>query len=257
MFVKRLFLVLLIVMLVPGLLPSADAQDGPKPEAVGLRPDAPPYALHGPYWVGTRELTVDKGGEHPFAISVWYPALNPEGAEEAITYTVTPGSPAEMYLPPDWTEGITVLGNALPEATPDATGGPYPLVILSHGFTAPKELQYLGEHIASYGFVVLAPEHMQDSWETVYPAQIVRLQEIKRTIAFADTLTAANGSLEGLIDVEHIAVGGHSSGGMVAYGAGGAALNWGDIENFCMEVPDDPGCADLPAHRDLTIACAG
>ena len=28
------------------------------PEPVGLRPDAPTYALHGPYWVGTREFVI-------------------------------------------------------------------------------------------------------------------------------------------------------------------------------------------------------
>ena len=28
----------------------------------GLRPDAPPYAVHGPYAVGTREFTIKTGG---------------------------------------------------------------------------------------------------------------------------------------------------------------------------------------------------
>ena len=38
------------------IVPFAGAQEGPP--QVGLRPDAPPYALHGPYWVGNRELVI-------------------------------------------------------------------------------------------------------------------------------------------------------------------------------------------------------
>ena len=68
MVTKRSFFVLSIVVLaLPALMitPLAGAQEGPKPEAVGLRPDAPPYALHGPYWVGTRDFVIDEGGERP------------------------------------------------------------------------------------------------------------------------------------------------------------------------------------------------
>jgi len=254
-FSKSIVSVLVIAALALAIVPFAGAQEGPP--QVGLRPDAPPYALHGPYWVGTRELTIDEGAEHPIPVTVWYPALNPDEAEEAIIYSVVPGNPAEMYLPPDWTEGITVLGKALLDAAPDVTGGPYPLVILSHGFTAPKELQYLGEHLTSYGFVVLAPEHMQDDWANPYPTHFVRLQEITRTIAYADTLNGSGGLLESLIDVEHIAVGGHSSGGMVTYGAGGAALHWEGIANFCTELPDDASCVDLAGQKERIVAALG
>src|SRR5690606_39358615 len=44
------------------------------PPAVGLRPDAPTYALHGPYWVGTQEFVLE-GEDNPSEIRVWYPAL--------------------------------------------------------------------------------------------------------------------------------------------------------------------------------------
>jgi len=41
---------LLIVMLLS--FSFVVAQDAAGPEPVGERPDAPPYGLHGPYWVG-------------------------------------------------------------------------------------------------------------------------------------------------------------------------------------------------------------
>jgi hypothetical protein len=67
---SRLFLsVVLVVVVALGLLPAAQAQEGPKPEAVGLCPDAPPYALHGPYWVGVREFDA-KTDFHPTRVAI-------------------------------------------------------------------------------------------------------------------------------------------------------------------------------------------
>ena len=54
----------------------------PRPEPVGLRPDAPTYAKHGPYWVGTREFVIKDAPEgRALAATLWYPALNPKGPE--------------------------------------------------------------------------------------------------------------------------------------------------------------------------------
>ena len=249
------FVLLLIVCLL--CIGPLVAQDAPTPEPVGLRPDAPEYAQHGPYWVGTQELVIDEGSEHPIPVTIWYPALNPDNAPEAVVYRVAEGSPAEMYLPPGWAEGVTVTGNALKDAPPDASAGPYPLVIFSHGFTAPQANVYIGEHLASQGFVVLAPEHMQDSWESIYPSYAIRLPEIQRAIAYADSLAAAGGLFEGLIDTETIAVGGHSAGGIASYGAGGAPLNWAAIEQYCTDMPEVPECVDLSSQREPLASALG
>lgn len=146
-------------------------------------------------------------------------------------------------LPPE--APFTVLGHALENAAPDLSGAPYPLVVFSHGFTAPMWYMYAGEHLASYGFVVIAPEHAQDAAVGAYPAHIIRLFDIRRAIADAEALNAESGSLAGAIDMEHIAVGGHSSGGMTAYGAAGAPFSWTSIQQMCAEMPDLPDCVDL------------
>ena len=84
---KRMFFVLVIVALIIAALPlNVVAQEGPKPEAVGLHPDAPPYALHGPYWVGTREFVIEPDSERPLPVTVWYPALDEDGAENYAVY---------------------------------------------------------------------------------------------------------------------------------------------------------------------------
>ncbi len=51
---------MIAALMLPALAvtPFAGAQEGPKPEAVGLRPDAPPYAVNGPYWVGIQDFPI-------------------------------------------------------------------------------------------------------------------------------------------------------------------------------------------------------
>ncbi|MBL8166376.1 MAG: hypothetical protein JNJ61_30605, partial [Anaerolineae bacterium] len=77
----------LILAIVLFGLSVVSAQDQAKPELLGLRPDAPPYALHGPYWVGTMELVIETEGRS-LPLTVWYPALNPDGAAESVQYDI-------------------------------------------------------------------------------------------------------------------------------------------------------------------------
>jgi predicted dienelactone hydrolase len=108
---------------------------------VGLRPDAPPYALHGPYWVGAREFVIEPDSERPLPLTVWYPALNPQGAAEEIEYVY------DNFVS---IEGFTQPGHALADAAPDTANAPYPLVIVSHGLVNYRyNLAYLAEHLAS------------------------------------------------------------------------------------------------------------
>ena len=113
--------VLVIAVLVLAVVPFAGAQDEPKPETVGLRPDAPPYALHGPYWVGARDFVIDPTSERPLVSTMWYPALNPENAEESVTYSF------EVKFTPKPEIKTEVYGHALLGAAPDSSGAPYPL----------------------------------------------------------------------------------------------------------------------------------
>lgn len=241
---KRFFLLVCLGLLVMLLIPSVTAQqDGPSP--IGERPDAPQYALHGPYWVGTQTIEMDTGTENALRFTIWYPALNPDGLAEAVTYVMSDNHDlrTDYGLSPD--EPFTVLGHAIADATPDMSGAPYPLVINSHGFTAQMWQMYLGEHLASYGFVVIAPEHAHDSWDNPATGTVIRMLEINRMIDYAEGMTGQDGRFPSMIDIEHIAVGGHSAGGMASYGAAGAPLLWSGVEDYCQIAPDDAECANL------------
>jgi predicted dienelactone hydrolase len=233
---KRLVILILIVLLMfPALeiLSPVGAQEEPRPEAVGLRPDAPPYALHGPYWVGTREFVIDPEGERPILLRVWYPALNPEGIAESITYEV------QWKLPIPAVSDMVVMGHALNNALSDETGAPYPLVIFSHGFAAwLSAYAYIPEHIASYGFVVISPDHQESldagfTYDELWESSIERPQDIRRVLDYAETLTGQAGDMEQMIDMEHVAIAGHSTGGYTALAAAGARYDLAGFNERC------------------------
>ena len=220
---KWLNLVSLLVVfaMLLGVCPPVLAQESPPaPGPQGLRPDAPEYAVHGPYAVGTREFMVE-AGDRTMPITVWYPALNPEDKPEEIIYSM---DISDQGLPE-----FPVLGNAILDAPADMSGAPYPLVIWSHGAYLYRQTNaYLTEHLASQGFVVVAGNH-DDNWGT-FPASnaasyVSRPADISAWIDFAEEQTASGGDLAGLIDTEHIAAGGHSFGGYTALAAAGARFN--------------------------------
>lgn len=239
-----------IAVLGSGSLP-ANGQ-GKDPDPVGLRPDAPDYAKHGSFWVGVREFTIpDKDNNRPLPLTIWYPALNDTGSTNYAIYDL----------------GITDLiskeaslikgGHALANAQPALTKAPYPLVVISHGLGGSRYLYYiLAEHLASYGFVVAAVDHVgttireyiqktadlgsQNDITSLY----YRPSDIVRTIAYADTLTATGGPLAGLIDTKNVAVWGHSTGGTTAFQAAGARIDLTALKTWCADKQADKWAAE-------------
>lgn len=93
---NRLFtLLLLVALILSACQPIQPAEKLLAPEPVGLRPDAPEYAKHGPFWVGYRTLVIGEGTERPLQSGLWYPALNPQGVKEEMIYTITTKIPVE------------------------------------------------------------------------------------------------------------------------------------------------------------------
>ena len=253
-------LVLLAALFLSGCQPVQPAERPLSPEPQGLRPDAPEYARHGPYWVGYKPFVIGEETDHPIQASLWYPALNPAGAEERVTYTINTKVPMEGI---DATESI--YGHALLGAAIDASAAPYPLVIFSHGFGANAAwFSTFVEHLASHGFVVLAPEHVETwdaEWSEIPKASIDRPRDIKQTLDYAEDATAAGGELAGLLDMANVAVAGHSYGGYTALAMAGAQYDLAAFNARCAALaPDDPNqflCAPILPREAEMAARAG
>ncbi len=223
-------IVLLALLL---LVSAAIAQEEEEAPRTGFRPDAPTYGVRGPHPVGTMDMVVNDA-ERPLPVTIWYPALNPEGLVEEHTYPVN--------YPPSFPP-LEAYGMALFEADPDTESGPYPLVVWSHGFGSIRVgSTFFGEHLASWGFVVIAPDHLGMTASelgsdpgTFYPMYYNSPRDVSLVIDFAETINA-DGVMAGMVDTEHIAATGHSSGGFIALQAGGAQLDLAGLLEFCEDV---------------------
>ncbi len=257
-----LIVVATIVTLLVVLPAPLQAQDPGKPAPIGLRPDAPPYALHGPYWVGSRDFVIGEDTERPLLVHAWYPALNPEGLAETVTYQTVI---KDATLPPDLEVDARIFGHALWEVATDMGSAPYPLIVFSPGFGASSYVYaHLVEHWASYGFVILSPEH-QEMFEWTFAdlptSTFERPHDIVQTLDYAETLTAEGGTWAGLVDMERVAVAGHSYGGYTALAMGGARFDLAGFNARCAALAtDDPAqflCAPLvPVEQDM-VTMAG
>ena len=144
-------------------------------------------------------------GDHSLASLVWYPAAGAALNSTKVKSTI----------------------DALP-----ATTGPYPLVVLIPGLAGYASMyDHWGQHLASYGFIVFASnfDSVGRGTHLLYnrPANVIRV------ISYADALTAPGGKLAGLIDTSRVGVWGHSTGGTTALQAGGARINFTELNNWC------------------------
>ncbi len=236
----RLVYITLILSFVLLLTPSVThPQEQTQPAPTGLRPDAPPYALHGPYWVGTR-LFAAETASHPTQIQVWYPALNPDGTEESVQY------PHDYW--PDYGV-LPVFGKSLQDAEPNAAAAPYPLVIFAHGMNAGRyQSAYLMEHLASYGLIVMSMDYIDNlgtagkvPFEAIF---YTRTQDISWQIDYAATeLNGSSGAFKDAIDLEHIAAIGVSQGGTALLNASGAPFDFASFRSACEQ---DTATGQLP-----------
>ncbi len=221
------------------------------------------FSPDGPYKVG---VTVEKAtlDGRPTWVMLWYPAAEPS---------------AEPYE----YSGGAVVGAAVYDAPADKEGGPYPLILFSHGMGACGDQSvYYTENLASYGYVVVAPDHLDSAMchiqgePDITPGRIAsaavksggdlggtvmelfkdkfeemgydfsyRPREASAAIDKALEWNGASGHvIEGLIDPSRIGATGHSLGGYTTLMIGGVPFH-------CEDFSPEAGQCDM--DRGLTL----
>ncbi len=207
------------------------------------------YGSAGPHPVGLRAVAI--GGAHIDGL-LWYPATGPhrQGTTYAAALKAFDGAPLAL---------ATYRGHATRGAEADGVGGPYPLVVLSPAYAfGTTTYGWLAEHLASHGFVVLAIEHR----EVLDPSLLWRAT-IDRPDDVVAALDAAATTGWGIpIDMERVAVIGHSYGGYAALSAVGARIDPDRLRETCAAAAgsEDPIaflCDSLAPRLDDMAEAAG
>ncbi len=132
---------------------------------------------------------------------------------------------------------------------PQALNQPAPIIIMSHGFGATKEnFVFIAEHLASYGFVVLVPDHIGSdlSYRHTYlegrlntllsPIEFInRPQEISFLIDRLEQLVASEPQWAKLLNPDQIGVLGYSLGGTTALSLAGAEIDHARLVKTCAQ----------------------
>lgn len=137
--------------------------------------------------------------------------------------------PADLYLP----------------EVPDAAPASVPVVIISHGLgSSRQDFSEIAEHFASHGFAVALPEHIGSNSDLKEAVLAGRAREFFRAKEFVDRpldVTYLLDELEqrnqtewqGRLNLQEVAVGGHSFGGYTALVLGGATADFENLHRSC------------------------
>jgi predicted dienelactone hydrolase len=126
-----------------------------------------------------------------------------------------------------------------------ATSASVPVAIISHGFGASrKDFADVAQHFASYGFAVALPEHIgsdtalqQAVLQGKATQALIPTEFIDRPLDITfllDELERRNQSeWQGRLNLQHVAMLGHSFGGYTALVIGGATADFANLNRYC------------------------
>ena len=189
-----------------------------------INPSAPEFAKFGDLDIGVRTIEVTlpevvdvlstpRGGETAFyerrlTVEVWYPA-DLAGGEPGGTYEAITRNPQII---------ATLQGRAVRNAEALLGRGPYPLIIISHGYPGNRYLlSHAGENLASKGYIVASIDHKESTYEdqqsiasTLYNRPIDQRTVLNSMAALSEDIESPFYSL---VDSENTGIIGYSMGG--------------------------------------------
>ncbi len=170
-------------------------------------------------------------------VAIWYPG-KPVAAQEPYVYL-----------------GL-LAGQAYAEV-PLKDGGPYPVIVFSHGHQGLKEQSYfLTEWLAMHGFIVVAPDHVWNTFLTFDKAKtadvaLLRPKDISRVIDRLEKPEPTDPAwLKTKLDLQHIGACGHSFGGYTTVALSGATVSADEaMIALCDKSPKEFACQLVNANQ--------
>jgi dienelactone hydrolase len=186
------------------------------------------YSVPGPYAAGTDRFTMPNGN----GVQIWYPVA-PSAVKGKAPYTYEvkswfPGAlaanPALASLPDtvptDSYQNASLATDTRPSGDPNKA---YPVLLFSHGFGSyPEQSTFLTDHLATWGFVIAAPDHQSRDLAAVLNVTAaltggLDVTDLDNTLQFLHTQNSDPASiLHGALDFTKVGVFGHSAGGGAA-----------------------------------------
>ena len=187
-----------------------------------ISPSAPELAAFGPHAIGVRTIQVtDKNRpdivntkegapvaryDRTLTLEVWYPAALSADQKPGGEYRVITRDPAVT---------ATLYGQAVRDAA--FQKGPFPLVIISHGYPGNRFLMsHIGENLASKGYVAVSIDHKDSTYDdqkafgsTLYNRAFDQLFVLNEM----DRLSRPGNAFAGMIDANRTGIIGYSMGG--------------------------------------------
>lgn len=206
-------------------------------------------AARGPHPVGVATLT----GADGLVVEVWYPADPSTPTEASDGYDIRDFVPDTIraLLTGDVDSEFTYA--AARDATPATPGGAgHPIAVFSHGYTGMRlQSATLTAHLASWGVVVVAPDHPSRDLRNVLGATASGdPAESVAELLTARVLVAETGPLAGMVDLDGPwAAIGHSAGGstVARLAADPGATGLGGYVSLAAGLPDDITAAEVPS----------
>ncbi len=228
---------------------TSEDLDASKDALFALPPKPWSITEPGPYTVGYRTDTLTYnarpfGKERTLRLAIWYPSRSaPQGRYARYLGVLTrrgADGDAPVY------EGIPV-----------APDGPYPVLIFSHGNAGVAEQNYfMTEFFASHGFVVLSPDHTENTFADNKGAinlasALERPQDMSALLDWAYALPQED-PLHGALN-QDVVMSGHSFGGLTTLENSGASIPVEDLyQEACVDTMElDPSLCQLFGDADV------
>lgn len=200
---------------------AAPVDEGWPPYGVAYDPyvegiDVPACATYGgfgPYRVGVRQMELD--GQ---IAEVWYPVDREYREDERWDfYDMREWLPEADAAKIGDEDAPLFVTRAVRDEALSAAPGRFPVVIFSHGFGAYRyQSSFLTTHLASWGYIVAATDHPSRTLQAGLSFRFPADESPDEVRSLVDGLSALNeeseGEFGGKVDLDRVAITGHSAG---------------------------------------------